>query len=547
MRPPYLQLKPRFFAIQVSILGVVLLALLGVAKYSESPSFCNSCHIMEPYYNAWKTSKHNFVACVECHYPPGSPQTVLWKKFQALSQVVKYVTRTYSSKPFAEIEDASCLRSGCHSTRLLQGKVVSERGIKFDHTAHITEIRRGRQLRCVSCHSQIVVGKHVEVTYDTCYLCHFKGRGKGRDFQPLGGCLGCHDLPTKTFQIGNMAYNHKDFVTKQGIACQNCHLDVVWGEGDALQDRCFTCHNQPEKLARYNDIPFIHENHVTKHNVACFHCHQEIRHVIGEEPLGSSKLPNLNATPPPSPPVSETPGPHPTLAFDCSFCHQGKHLGQLEMYSGKVGSLGLPEIPSPMYVANVDCIGCHYQEMILDQKEKEFRGTTFKASEEACIKCHGEKFKGIWEETKLELQMTLSKIEEKLKMVQRGVKTEQINQVERWIHFIHAAKGEHNIYLTSFILRQADQILSEALEKLKVKAPDLSSLPLLSGGFCATMCHSKMGVQVPPETVQAFGKTMPHKMHTETMSCVTCHDLGGHKEVPLKKEIKPFCEGCHAL
>src|SRR3989344_2413036 len=107
----------------------IFISFLGLAKYSESPTFCNSCHIMEPYYNAWKTSKHNFVACVECHYPPGSPQTVLWKKFQALSQVVKYVTRTYSSKPFAEIEDASCLRSGCHSTRLLQGKVVSERGI----------------------------------------------------------------------------------------------------------------------------------------------------------------------------------------------------------------------------------------------------------------------------------------------------------------------------------------------------------------------------------------------------------------------------------
>ncbi len=211
----------------------VAFAGLGLVHYSESPRFCNSCHIMEPYYKAWSTSKHNKVACVECHYPPGSPRTLLWKKFQALSQVAKYVTRTYSSKPFAEIEDTSCLRSGCHSKRLLEGKVVSHKGIKFDHRPHLNEVRRGRQLRCVSCHSQIAIGNHVEVTYETCYLCHFKGRGSGRQLKPLGGCLGCHDLPAKTFRLGNMDYNHKDFVTKQGLSCQNCHLDVVKGEGKA--------------------------------------------------------------------------------------------------------------------------------------------------------------------------------------------------------------------------------------------------------------------------------------------------------------------------
>src|SRR3989338_11608719 len=275
----HVHLRPRFFVIHLILLGFVLLSLIGMAKYSESPHFCNSCHIMEPYYNAWANSKHSEVACVQCHYPPADNlKDYLWHKFQASSQVVKYVTRTYSSKPFAEIEDASCLRSGCHSTRLLQGRVVSQRGIKFDHTAHILETRRGRKLKCASCHSQIVVGKHVEVTYDTCYLCHFKGRGEGRNFEPLGGCLGCHDLPQESFRIGNMEYNHKDFVIKQGVASQNCHMEVVRGTGEAPQERCFTCHNQPEKLAKYEDIPFIHENHVTKHNVACFHCHQEIRH-----------------------------------------------------------------------------------------------------------------------------------------------------------------------------------------------------------------------------------------------------------------------------
>src|SRR3989338_6674 len=102
----------RWFGIPAVLVVATLFGSLGgLVHYSESPSFCKSCHIMEPYYKAWKTSKHNFVKCVECHYPPGSPKTLLWKKFQALSQVAKYVTRTYSSKPFAEIPNDSCLRS----------------------------------------------------------------------------------------------------------------------------------------------------------------------------------------------------------------------------------------------------------------------------------------------------------------------------------------------------------------------------------------------------------------------------------------------------
>lgn len=164
-------------------------------------------------------SKHKDVACVDCHYPPGSKMDLLWHKFQALSQVVKFVTRTYSSKPYAEVEDASCLRSGCHSTRLLQGKVVSKNGIRFDPRPHLEGVRYGRQLRCVFCHSQVVVGKHIEVTWDTCYLCHLKGKKHGQDIETLGGCLGCHELPDREIKVGNITYNHKAFMKDSNIPC----------------------------------------------------------------------------------------------------------------------------------------------------------------------------------------------------------------------------------------------------------------------------------------------------------------------------------------
>ncbi|MBI4862610.1 MAG: NapC/NirT family cytochrome c [Candidatus Riflebacteria bacterium] len=557
-----LQLRPTFFALLGSVVVLGAVGMVGMAVYSESPRFCRSCHIMEPYYAAWATSKHNHVACIECHYPPAAPRTLLWKKFQAMSQVVKYVTLTYSSKPFAEVEDISCTRSGCHSQRLLQGKLMTKQGVKFDHRPHLTEVRRGRQLRCVSCHGQVMIGSHIEVTYDSCFLCHFKGRGEGKALSPIGGCLGCHNLPTKTFQLGNMKYNHKEFVSKPGVSCLDCHLESISGSGDAPKDRCLICHNQPEKLARYGDIPFIHENHVTKHYIACFHCHQEIWH--GVHRSAGEKVPRPTDSPSPRPTIQplarssvrSSPRVAEAPALECSNCHQHKHLGQREMYTGQVGSLGLPDLPSPMHEAHVECIGCHFKEQA-DRGDREHRGETFRASTDACTKCHGPKFKGIWEETKAELAKALSETAAKLATVKTALGqavlpeaakrelTERVGLAERRHHFVQNSTGEHNIYLASQVLRLVDRSLTEAGKELKASTPNLMKLSLISGKYCATMCHVRVGVLVPPETVKAFGKTMPHKTHTELATCVTCHDLGAHKRVPLVKDIQARCAECH--
>lgn len=266
-----------------AFLAVGSVALAGLYQLSSSPLLCNTCHIMKPYVQAWKTSKHNMVTCVECHYPPGFRDS-LWVKYQALAQVAKWATQTYSSKPFAEVEDASCLRSGCHSQRLLQGKVVYKRGIIFDHRPHLEQVRRGRQLRCTSCHSQIVVGTHIEVTESSCFLCHFKGMKVGRELTPLGGCTGCHQAPKGEILVGSVRFSHEELV-RRGVACQKCHLNVVEGEGEAPRERCFTCHNQLEKLDRYPDTPFLHDFHVAGHNIECARCHTEMRHRL-PPPIG---------------------------------------------------------------------------------------------------------------------------------------------------------------------------------------------------------------------------------------------------------------------
>ncbi|HWS15376.1 MAG TPA: NapC/NirT family cytochrome c [Candidatus Methylomirabilis sp.] len=371
-----LHIQPRFFKF-LGFLGILFLIFsVGMFEFSTSPYFCASCHIMKPYYQAWKTSKHNHVPCVDCHYPPDVRDKMILK-FQALSQVAKYVTRTYSSKPYAEISDESCLRKGCHETRLLQGTVTFKRGIMFDHKPHLTDMKRGKKLRCTSCHSQIVVGNHMEVTESTCFLCHFRGAVVGREMNPIGGCGDkCHKAPEKDIKFGTMTFNHKDFVGSRHVACQNCHLDAIQGSGEAKKERCFQCHNDEKRLSRFTDIDFMHKQHVTDKKVDCMHCHEAIKHAVktSMEPLH----------------------------FDCNVCHERKHNIQKQIYQG-IGARGVPNRPSPMFLTNVDCPACHYVRK-MGAEAAGFLGQTYRAGEDGCIKCHGEDFRGILDEWHKTLQ-----------------------------------------------------------------------------------------------------------------------------------------------
>ncbi|MEK7375910.1 MAG: NapC/NirT family cytochrome c [Candidatus Margulisiibacteriota bacterium] len=521
-----IHLSPKFYKIAVRTLIaafiLLIVSVIAISKYSMSPSFCNSCHIMKPYYNAWASSKHNFVPCVDCHYPPSGPKTFMWKRFQALSQVAKYVTRTYSSKPFAEIEDASCLREGCHSTRLLQGRVMTGKGVKFDHRPHLEGVRYGKKLRCVSCHSQIVVGKHIEVTYNTCFLCHFKGSKSNKKQKPSGKCLTCHTLPDRQINAGNIKYNHKDFLTRHNVSCESCHQDAINGKGEVLKERCLTCHNQPEKISRYKETDFIHENHVANHNIACIHCHEEIKH---EAVAAGTK----------------------SLAYDCSMCHSDTHDIQKNIYTGS-GARGVPSMPSPMYLANVDCVGCHTEKISYGGVTA---AKTIKGSQGSCIKCHGSSYLGIFDEAHKLAKETIAKLEEKLLKIKQAAlpdssekQNRQINEVSYNLKFLESARSIHNIYYAASIMRDADNKLSDIGKDLKVETEDLSGLPVISGGFCATLCHAKIGVKVPPETVKYKGKTMPHKRHfMRGIACVECHTFGTHKSVKLKSPA--ICGQCH--
>ncbi|OGL38904.1 MAG: hypothetical protein A3C43_04145 [Candidatus Schekmanbacteria bacterium RIFCSPHIGHO2_02_FULL_38_11] len=439
--------SPRIYYFLGTCLLVVIVFFITFIEFSTSSYFCRSCHIMRPYYNAWKTSKHNTVPCVDCHYPPGFREEVKGK-FQAATQVVKWVTGTYSTKPYAEIEDASCLRKGCHSTRLLTGKVIFKQGIIFDHTVHLTKMRRGKKLRCTSCHSQIVQGTHIAVTENSCFVCHFKGINEDKNLlETQARCTLCHEVPKRDIKFQNITYNHKDFVGR-GVPCQKCHLDAIRGNGDVPQEFCVVCHGEPEKLARYKDVEFMHLKHVTERNVECTRCHLEIKHSVrtSMEPLD----------------------------YSCDICHKSKHLGEKQMYMG-VGGKGIEPIPSPMFTAQVDCIGCHVTEALKEKAQGGvFDGFTLKPSEQGCISCHGKDYKGMLDEWKNAIKSSLTNLEPTLKRVESMAELIDknnpkfaevfnfLNDARYNYDFVKYAKGVHNVDYADALLRKSMENLNKA-------------------------------------------------------------------------------------
>lgn len=499
-----LSLKPRFFGIIAGLILWFLLGMLGLTFYSTSPGFCNTCHIMEPYYEAWRTSSHGDIGCVNCHFSPND--SFMYIKMQGMSQVVKYVTRTYASKPVAEIDDASCLRSGCHSERLLDGKELTSKGVVFNHTPHLTSERKGQKLRCVSCHSQIMVGTHMEVTWDSCYLCH---QQEVSGDQGAAGCTECHLAPLQFVSRGNVEIDHAELFLQGEENCSDCHRSVAAGQGEVSKYNCVLCHNKPENLARFEDVKFLHENHVTEHNVACHNCHRPIEHGANLDTGATGRS-------------------------QCASCHPQRHTPEEAFYRG-TATAGVPEMPGSMLLAGVQCAGCH-PTSALDPLQPHQTAVGIN-----CQQCHDPSYVRMTEAGQEEVKKTAALLASALSggttAPAAGAPTDDIGLALQTATSAHSA---HNFFYAAALLRRAHELQSAA-----GTAPAAAAeLPIISGQYCSTLCHQASGKAIPPETLKFEGLDYPHQMHAETIGdCNACHQFGPHKDPAFRGKAK--CLECH--
>ncbi|RPI18482.1 MAG: hypothetical protein EHM58_05355 [Ignavibacteriae bacterium] len=505
----------------VTTLLLLLIITAAAAEYTSRPSFCPTCHYMETFYQSWRTSAHNKIDCVECHFEPGISGTVRGK-LNGLVQIVNYVSMSYKKrKPWAEIPDNTCARSGCHEKQALQDTTYDFKGIKFNHKNHLADLRRGKTLKCTSCHSQIVQGSHIEVTEATCFNCHFKkSDDPEHKWDKLTDCKTCHNWSDKSkIQMANFRYDHTSVVSNN-IQCNNCHSNVVAGNGEVGKERCFQCHFETVRLDRYDDTEFMHTTHITKHSMKCFTCHSQIQH----------KIQKIDPNSPP----------------DCQSCHTNAHTSQVSLYTGENG-FNVDKSPSVMYMNGINCKGCH---VFHETDKKDI--TTSKSGGSSCDKCHGKGYDRLVQQWEIASGKRVALIKSIYNTVSFQVynskssnKQEAIKALDEANHnirIVEVGKSVHNVQFADKLLIAGYNLMKKSMSIIgaPVNLPAFESSSELIPNECYN-CHS--GIQ--EINVKKYDMNFSHNLHIvkERIACAKCHsNEQDHGKLIVSKEN---CNSCH--
>ncbi|MGE5545013.1 MAG: cytochrome c3 family protein [Bacillota bacterium] len=153
----------RSFSRKTVLLVAALVVFIGAAttavllQASEKPSFCATCHVIQPYYESWKTgnllaAKHGEaeIKCLDCHQ-----QSIPEK----IHEGVAFVTGNYE-KPLKErdFSMADCL--ACHTEDWEKTVAATNFESSNPHDSHLGEIEchlchkmhRESQVYCAQCH-----------------------------------------------------------------------------------------------------------------------------------------------------------------------------------------------------------------------------------------------------------------------------------------------------------------------------------------------------------------------------------------------------------
>ena len=424
-------------------------------------------------------------------------------------------------KPWADIPDNTCARSGCHEKQAFVDTLYEFKGIKFSHKHHLQELRRGKTLKCISCHSQIVQGTHMEITPSTCFNCHFKkSDDPEHQDEKLTDCNTCHNWKDKTKEdMAKYRYDHS-LVVKNDIPCVSCHNNTIAGNGEVSKERCFQCHFEQERLEKITDINFMHTTHITKHSMKCFMCHSTIEH----------KIQKIN----------------PNLPPDCISCHESAHSEQVKLFTGEDG-FGAEKTPSAMYLNGINCKGCHVFHEVSNKGVK-----ITKAGKGSCEKCHGSGYDKLISQWKSATEKRLALINSIYRTVKAQIdnsKSANVNSAKTLldnalhnIKIVETGKSVHNISFSDKLLVAGYNIMIKALAEINssVKLPEFKSDSEFIPNECYN-CHA--GIQEINKNI--YGLTFSHNRHIvkERVPCDKCHsNVEKHGQLILTKQN---CNNCH--
>ena len=384
--------------------GLFVVGSIVSVEVTSQNFFCGSaCHIMDPYYESWKTSSHHDVKCVECHIPPGAA-SFIEAKLNGLGQVVDDVLDRTSTKPSASVADFACQRSGCHGPAA-GGNLDpdGDRPYRFKHEKHLHLEHKGVTIHCTTCHSHVKGDEHFVVNTNACVTCHLierapepagvigsgamrmgtiafavrspsdaedasemddgvTGVGDTGELTAPSGCEACHEAPQTPFEYRGQMIDHREYL-RYGTRCESCHRSATARPEPIRDSACLSCHAfGVERALSTDEVHRVHSE--GKHKVECFSCHGVTDHGIIES---SESLASL----------------------DCASCHSGQHQVQVATFSSMEGraTAEAASMVSPMFLSHVDCNACHVEPRALDP-DAPVKGTYLAATPSACDTCH---------------------------------------------------------------------------------------------------------------------------------------------------------------
>lgn len=463
----------------LGVVGFIVLSTVAV-EVTSSNRFCNSCHIMEPFYTSWKAGSHKEVDCVSCHIAPGV-QNFMAAKLNGLGQVVDDVLARTSNKPSASVSDFSCTRSGCHTQETLKLKQTDNGRYRFNHEKHLGTKHLGVEISCTTCHSHVKGETHFEVNTAVCLTCHLVGEpvagtqmGAGKAEKiillaartglsknvpavnpgekiPPASCTTCHDAPKKEIEFQGLKFNHSQFLAF-GASCESCHQGTTATPPPIEDGRCLECHNFG--VERVTDSREMHKAHsLGRHKVECSSCHGTIRHGLKVQTASIEKL-------------------------DCTKCHLEQHDVQQNTYfnlAKSPHSADSAATKNVMFMAHVDCTGCHTKARPPTARP-DGGALVLAASADSCDKCHqpglGKQMIPLWQKTTHELYDGIEAL------YQTAIKTpgttpETLAQVKKILDGVRSdgSWGVHNPKYTQQMLADAKAMLAPVGKAIAPAAP----------------------------------------------------------------------------
>ncbi len=269
-------------------------------------------------------------------------------------------------------------------------------------------------LHCTSCHQYRATdsvtdsnghGSHFQVSTSTCYTCHFNNEGFNTG---TNTCLMCHTPPQKQITVHAetspadespeaaalatklVKMDHSEIIARK-VECSACHADAAHSDATVTRRDCERCHNQPQYFADWQQ-PFTldmvtryHHAHIQQQRAKCLDCHTEIKHELVKESSDETQAEFLTS-----------------VLSNCGNCHPNQHADQVNLLLGRGGS-GVPiGAPNLMFGSRTNCTGCH-----IELSEGAHGNQVVKATEDACIACHGDQHKNTFEQWKMGLAFVM--------------------------------------------------------------------------------------------------------------------------------------------